>query len=65
MSKLKYKVKLSVSERNWLTEVIRKELQFTNEMLWDDLCHPYDRMIYEEEKEVMESLLTKLGEEVQ
>ena len=65
MSKLKYKVKVTTAERNWLTDLLRKELQFTNEMLADKEATYYDREVGKEEKNIMESLLTKLGEEVQ
>lgn len=65
MSKLKYKVKLNTAERNWLTDLLRKELQFTNEALWSECCHPYDREVYKEEKVIIESLLVKLGEGVE
>ena len=65
MSKLKYKIKVTAGERNWLTDMIRKELQFANEVLQDSTTHPYDREVYTQNKECMESILVKLGEEVQ
>lgn len=65
MKVLRYKILLSTAERNWLTDMIRKELQFANEVLQDSTTHPYDREVYTQNKNCMESILVKLGEEVQ
>ena len=64
MNVIRYKVMLSTSERNWLTDLLRKELQFTNEMLADKEATYYDHEVGKEEKNIMESLLYKLGEGV-